>query len=100
MANRDQYVMRRQRRTVCPPSQGTGLSYNVTLTDNGKWLNAPGSDFVFAYVDSSWPAEVIKAMTAAFEAALKMPATIKASVKSTSGQDVVKGLYLLNQAAM
>jgi hypothetical protein len=100
MANRDQYVMRRQRRTVCQSPQGTGLTYNVTLTDDGKWLNAPGSDFVFAYLKSDWPPAVITAMTTAFETALKMPTAIKASVKATSGQDVVNGLYLLNQPAM
>jgi hypothetical protein len=36
----------------------------------------------------------------AFESALTMSSTIKAAVKRTSGQDVVNGLYLLNQAAM
>jgi hypothetical protein len=100
MMNRDHYVMRRQRRTVGQSQQGTPQTYIVTLTDTGSWLQAPGSDFVFAYIENNWPADVQAAVTAAFKAALKMPTAIKASVKATSGQDVVKGLYLLNQTAM
>jgi hypothetical protein len=100
MANRDYSVIRRQRRTVCPSPQGTGLTYKVTLTDTGRWMHAAGSDFLFAYLETDWPADVQKAVTAAFETAMKMSTTIKASVKATSGQDVVNGLYLLNQPAM
>jgi uncharacterized coiled-coil protein SlyX len=76
------------------------LSYEVTLTDSGRWLHAPGSDFVFAYVDNSWSQAVKYAVAEAFETALGMSSTIKQAVKTTSGQDVVKGLYLLDQTAM
>jgi hypothetical protein len=76
------------------------LEYVVTLTDSGKWLNAPGSDFLFAYIDSSWPPELAQNVGKAFEAALKMPTVIKEAVLKTSGQAVENGLYLLNQSAM
>lgn len=75
-------------------------SYHVTLTESGKWLHAPGSDFLFAYLESNWPPDVQASVTKAFETALGMSSAIKAAVKETSGQDVVKGLYLLDQAAM
>jgi len=81
-------------------ARATGLSYHVTLTDGGSWLHAPGSDFLFAFLDASWDPTTTKAVTAAFESALQMSTSIKAAVKSTSGQDVVNGLYLINQAAM
>ena len=100
MSNRDYYVMRRQRRTVGASPQRGGLTYYVTLTDTGSWLHAPGSDFLFAYIEDKWPTQVQTDIKAAFKAALKMSSTIKASVKKTSGQEVVNGLYLLNQKAM
>jgi hypothetical protein len=75
-------------------------SYYVTLTDTGKWLHAPGSDFLFAYLENNWPPDVLKSVTTAFETALGMSSVIKVAVKETSGQDVVNGLYLLDQAAM
>ena len=100
MTMREGYVMRRQRRTICQSPAGTAWGYKVTLTESGKWYHAEGSDFVFAYLETEWPADVKQAVTTAFEAALKMPTQIKAAVKSTSGQDVVGGLYLQNQAAM
>lgn len=93
-------LVRRQRRPELVPSRQVQPSYNVTLTDEGKWLHAPGSDFLFAYLENNWPSDVTAAVTTAFETALKMSTTIKAAVKSTSGQDVVNGLYLLDQAAM
>lgn len=75
-------------------------TYQVTLTDAGKWLHAPGSDFLFAYLEDNWQPDVTKAVTAAFEDALKMSSSIKAAVKQTCGQDVVNGLYLLDQPSM
>ena len=102
MTNSEQIVIRRERRNprTCPTGGAQGLYYLVTMTDTGKWVHAPGSDFVFAYLENDWPADVIKNVTEAFETALKMSSTIKESVKTTSGQDVVNGLYLLNQSAM
>ena len=75
-------------------------SYYVTLTDSGKWMHAPGSDFLFAFLDPTWEADVVKQVTASFEAALKMSTIVKKAVKDTSGQDVVNGLYLLDQVSM
>lgn len=76
------------------------LSYNVLVADSGSWLHAPGSDFLFAYLDKDWDATTTKNVTTAFEDALKMSTKIKSAVKTTSGDDVVNGLYLLNQPAM
>lgn len=78
----------------------TGVTHLVTFTDAGKWLHAPGSDFLFAYIDSTWPQSVQADVTSTFETALSLSQTIKDSVKKTAGQDVVNGLYLLNQPAM
>jgi hypothetical protein len=75
-------------------------SYVVTLTDAGKWMHAPGSDFLFAYIDDSWSSALKDAVAEAFEKALGMSSNIKQAVKDTSGQDVVNGLYLLDQADM
>lgn len=93
-------LVRRQRRPNLALAREVKPSYNVTLTDSGKWLHAPGSDFLFAFLEEGWPADVQQAVTTAFETALGMSSTIKAAVKTTSGDDVVNGLYLLNQAAM
>ena len=93
-------IIRRQRRSAAVGTRRKLPTYYVTMTDNGKWLHAPGSDFLFAYLDASWPENVIAAVTAAFESALTMSSSIKAAVKQTSGQDVVNGLYLLDQPAM
>lgn len=76
------------------------ISYHVIVGDKGSWLHAPGSDFLFAYLDKDWDATTKQNVTKAFESALEMSTTIKAAVKTTSGDDVVNGLYLLNQAAM
>ncbi len=75
-------------------------SYNKISTTNGTWLHAPGSDFLFAFLKTDWPADVTQKVTQAFEDALKLSSTIKEEVKKTSGDDVVNGLYLLNQPAM
>lgn len=77
-----------------------GLTYRVSITDEGSWLHAPGSDFLFAFLDNTWDATTKASVTTAFEAALQMSTVIKGAVKNTSGQDVVNGLYLLNQDAM
>ena len=91
---------RRQRRSNIVEQSPRTPSYLVTLTETGKWLHAPGSDFLFAYLENNWPESVQNAVTQAYEDALSMSSVIKASVKNTSGQDVVNGLYLLNQPAM
>jgi len=85
-----------------PPARTprNALSYRVLATDSGKWLSSPGSDFVFAYVEDSWPADFIARIGDVFQSALKMTNTVKAAVLKTSGQQVVNGLYILNQAAM
>lgn len=76
------------------------LTYQVTLTEGGAWMHAPGSDFLFAFIDDSWSSEVQEAVRKSFTQALQMSSVIKNSVKKTSGDDVVNGLYLLNQEAM
>ena len=75
-------------------------TYLVTVTDSGEWLHPAGSDFLFAFIDASLPDDVKLSIRTAYTQALQLPNKIKAEVKSTSGQDVVNGLYLLNQAAM
>ncbi|MFY2556694.1 hypothetical protein ACN469_03585 [Corallococcus terminator] len=99
MRNQDS-LARRQRRSNHVSSRQGQPSYSVFLTDAGKWLFAPGSDFLFAYLDDSWSDSLKATVTTSFEEALSMSSTIKAAVKSTSGQDVVNGLYLLAQPAM
>lgn len=99
MGSENVLVRRHSRAQIVPPRR-TPPTYNVTLTDSGKWLHAPGSDFLFAYLESDWPKDVQAAVTKAFEDGLKMSSTIKAAVKTTAGQDVVNGLYLLDTAAM
>ncbi|MGD1897096.1 MAG: trypsin-like serine peptidase [Phormidesmis sp.] len=76
------------------------LNYNVIMTDSGKWLHAPGSDFLFAFLLDDWSQDLKNQVTASFEEALKMTSKIKSAVSETSGEDVVNGLYLLNQKDM
>lgn len=76
------------------------LSYNVILTDSGQWMHANGSDFLFTFINKDWDSKVKESVVNAFEAALAMSSIIKAAVKNTSGEDVVDGLYLLDQSAM
>ncbi len=78
----------------------TNLEYRVILTETGSWLHAPGSDFLFAYIENDWDPTVQASVRQAFVTALKMSSSIKEAVKNTSGQDVVNGLYLLDQPAM
>jgi len=75
-------------------------SYRVTLTDKGEWWHPNGSDFVFAYVDNNWSADLKQKVGKAYTAALAMSSSIKEAVKNTSGQTVEDGVYLLDQAAM
>lgn len=75
-------------------------TYLVTATDTGEWLHPAGSDLVFAFIDASWADDVKASVRASYIDALQMPNLIKAQVKATSGQDVLNGLYLLNQQAM
>lgn len=76
-------------------------TYHVSLMEDGAtWLHAPGSDFLFAYLDPSYDATTKIALTNAFNDALQMSNKIKAAVLTTSGQTVVDGLYLLDQPAM
>lgn len=79
---------------------GSSFQYSVTVQEEGSWLHAPGSDFSFAYLLDSWDHQTINSMTEAFERTLQMSSKIKESVKNTSGQDVVNGLYLLDQPSM
>lgn len=99
MSNESVLVRRQLRRALALPRR-RHPSYLVTMTDQGKWLHAPSSDFLFAYIENDWPKDVVADVTKAFETALGMSSTIKAAVKNTSGQEVVNGLYLLDQAAM
>jgi hypothetical protein len=99
MKDQNVLVRRQPTRPIVRPRRPRP-SYLVTLTETGKWLHAPGSDFVFAYLMNDWDATTKAAVTTAFEDALAMSSTIKAAVKSTSGQDVLKGLYLLDPEVM
>ncbi len=72
----------------------------VLTTSSGSWLHAPSSDFIFAYEPANMSASDKKALGKAFSDALPMSSKIKAAVKKTSSQDVVNGLYLLDQKAM
>lgn len=76
------------------------VTYMVTMTDSGQWLHAPGSDFLFAYIEDSWSQTLKDAVSQAFVDALQMSNVIKKAVLDTSGQEVVNGLYLLDQSAM
>jgi hypothetical protein len=76
------------------------VTYEVTTTDSGQWMHAPGSDFLFAYIEDSWSQALKDAVSSAFVSALQMSNVIKKAVFDTSGQKVVNGLYLENQAAM
>jgi hypothetical protein len=49
-----------------------GASYIVTLTDDGSWMHAPGSDFLFAFISKGWDSETQSQMKTAFESALKL----------------------------
>lgn len=77
------------------------LSYQVTVTDDGQWLHAPGSNFAFAYLGKTWDSDTHKVMTTAFQDALRMSSTIKDKVKAIDGgPGIAKGVYLINEAAM
>ena len=76
------------------------VTYLVTTTDTGQWLHAPGTDFLFAFIEDAWSQTLKDAVSKAFVNALQMSNKIKAAVLNTSGQDVVNGLYLLDQSAM
>lgn len=78
----------------------TDRDYIVTLTDTGQWMHAPGTDFLFAYISNDWSSELKDAVAQAFTKALTMSSVIKQAVLDTSGQQVVNGLYLQDQAAM
>ena len=76
------------------------LTYMVKATDSGDWLHPAGSDFLFAFVDKSWSSEEKIAVAQAYKTGLTLPNQIKKAVKDTSGDQVVAGLYLLDQTAM
>lgn len=76
------------------------LTYRVTLTDAGEWMHSEGSDFLFAYIPTSWDAGTKEAVKGAFVKALTMSTTIKAAVLTESGKAVEGGLYLLDEPTM
>lgn len=76
------------------------VNYLVTTTDDGQWLHAPSSDFVFAYVANDWTTDQKSAVTEAFKQALTMPGQIKKSIEGTGGKPPQNGLYILDQTAM
>ncbi|MFI7675362.1 hypothetical protein [Actinophytocola sp. NPDC049390] len=76
------------------------VTYMVTTTDSGQWLHAPGTDFLFAYIEDSWSQTLKDSVSQAFVSALQMSNVIKKAVLDTSGQEVENGLYLLDQTAM
>lgn len=77
-----------------------GRDYIETPTDSGTWMHAAGSDFLFAFIQDSWSKGLKKKVADAFTTALGMSSTIKGAVLTTCGQQVVNGLYLLNQSDM
>lgn len=78
----------------------TDRDYIVTLTEAGQWMHAPGTDFLFAYIANDWSTALKGAVSQAFTKGLTMSSVIKKAVLDTSGQQVVNGLYLLDQASM
>lgn len=76
------------------------VNYLVTTTDDGQWLHAPSSDFVFAYVANDWTADQKTAVTEAFKQALTMPNQIKKSIEGKGGKPPQNGLYVLDAQAM
>lgn len=88
--------------TTRPPTDSGShpLTYRVTLTDTGEWMHSEGSDFLFAYIPTSWDAGTKEAVKGAFVTALTMSTTIKAAVLKESGKAVEGGLYLLDEPTM
>ena len=78
----------------------TKNQYNVITTNKGQWMHAPGSDFIFAYIEDSWDTAVKTDVTKSFKKALSMSSVVKKAIKATSGEKVLNGLYTLDQPAM
>lgn len=74
--------------------------FMIKFTDDGMWMHAPGSDFLFAFIQNDWSPELKESVGSAFQTALTMSNKIKDAVKNTAGQTVVNGLYLLDQPSM
>jgi hypothetical protein len=76
------------------------VTYMVTVTDSGDWYYAASNDFLFTYIKNSWSDKLKSEVSAAFKETLNISEMIKDAVKATSGQVVVDGLYLQNEASM
>lgn len=76
------------------------LNYQVTIIDEGEWIHSQGTDFLFAFLKKSWSDQFKAKLGKAFTTGLTVPNKIKESVKKNSGQDVVNGLYIQDEAAM
>lgn len=72
----------------------------ITPTATGKWIHAPGNDFLFAFEQDRWPDEAIKILREAYKKAMKLPVKIKEAVKKEVGQDVAEGVYVGDKAAI
>ncbi len=74
--------------------------FMIKFTDDGMWMHAPGSDFLFAFIQNDWSPELKESVGSAFQTALTMSNKLKDAVKNTAGQTVLNGLYLLDQPSM
>ncbi|MXN75840.1 hypothetical protein GR157_13990 [Burkholderia sp. 4701] len=91
----DQTIARaRERKSVATSSLETPLTYYVTVTDDGTWIHAASSDFVFAYESNSLTSDEKKILGQAFEQALGIPNKIKKAVEKITGQAVAQGVYI------
>ncbi|MFW0739800.1 hypothetical protein [Flavobacterium sp. T12S277] len=70
------------------------------VTNDGTWIHTEGNDYIFYYKLDIWSEEQNRIMGNAFLRALQVPNKIKDAVLATSGQQVVDGLYTLDQPAM
>ncbi len=76
------------------------VMYSVIEDDKGKWLHPQGGSFIFAYIDKSWPADVIKEVGNAYKQALQVANKIKEAIFETTGEKVHGTFYILNENAM
>jgi hypothetical protein len=74
--------------------------YCTTITEAGRWLHASDSNFLFTFIKDSWNDSQKKTVTSTFEKCLPLFSVIKNTVSKKIGDDVVDGLYLLDQASM
>jgi hypothetical protein len=76
------------------------VSFLTAQDANGTWLHSQGSDFVFGFLKNDWNSNFRGKVGTAFSNAQPVANIIKEAVKTTSGETIVNGLYLLDQTAM